>query len=83
MKELLVGLFLIVYNRYHLMTECWKEDPCFRPSFFQLIEKLEVIMQRDAPYLDVNKHNEAHTYYNVAPGVSADNERCLGPTVSQ
>lgn len=40
-------------------------------------------MQRDAPYLDVNKHNEAHTYYNVPPGVSADNERCLVPTVSQ
>ena len=42
-------------------------------------------MQRDAPYLEVNKHNEAHTYYNVPPGVSADNERCLaiGPTVSQ
>ena len=47
------------------MTDCWKEEPRSRPSFFQMIEKLEVIMQRDAPYLDLNKHNENHPYYNV------------------
>ena len=29
-------------------------------------------MERDAPYLDVNKHNEAHPYYNVPPEASAD-----------
>ena len=56
------------------MTHCWKEDPCSRPSFFQLIEKLEVIMQRDAPYLDVNKHNEDHPYYNVPPEASDDED---------
>ena len=60
MKELQIGLFLIVYDRYQLMTDCWKEEPKARPSFYQLIEKLEIIMQKDAPYLDVNKHNEAH-----------------------
>ena len=58
---------LIVYDRYQLMTDCWKEEPKARPSFYQLIEKLEIIMQKDAPYLDVNKHNEAHPYYNVPP----------------
>ena len=56
------------------MTHCWKEDPCSRPSFFQIIEKLEAIMQRDAPYLDVNKHNEAHPYYNVPPEASDDED---------
>ena len=60
-------LFLIVYDRYQLMTDCWKEEPKARPSFYQMIEKLEIIMQKDAPYLDVNKHNEAHPYYNVPP----------------
>ena len=29
-------------------------------------------MQRDAPYLDVNKHNEHHPYYNVPLEASGD-----------
>ena len=41
----------IMHNRYELRTDCWKDDPCSRPSFFQLIEKLELIMPRDAPFL--------------------------------
>jgi len=54
------------------MSDCWKEDPRSRPSFFRLIQKMEVIMERDAPYLDVNNHNEAHSYYNVPPEAGAD-----------
>ena len=54
------------------MTDCWKEELRSRPSFFQLIERLVVIMQRDAPYLDLNKHNEGHPYYNVPPEASGD-----------
>ncbi|CAH3190079.1 unnamed protein product [Porites lobata] len=59
----------VIFREYELMTECWKEDPRARPSFYQMIEKLEIIMQKDAPYLDVNKHNEAHPYYNVPPNL--------------
>ena len=29
-------------------------------------------MERDAPYLDVNKHNEAQPYYNVPPEAGGD-----------
>ena len=29
-------------------------------------------MERDAPYLDVNKHDEDRPYYNVPPEASAD-----------
>ena len=29
-------------------------------------------MERDAPYLDVNKHNEAHPYYNVPREAGGD-----------
>ncbi|XP_073254686.1 tyrosine-protein kinase receptor Tie-1-like [Porites lutea] len=57
---------------YELITECWNEDPYIRPSFYRLIEKMEAIMERDAPYLDVNKHNEYHPCYNVPPEASAD-----------
>ena len=67
-----VLFFFLIHNRYELMTDCWKEEPRSRPSFYQLIEKLEVIMQRDAPYLDLNKHNEDHPYYNVPPEASGD-----------
>ena len=31
-------------------------------------------MERDAPYLDVNKHNEDHPYYNVPPEASDDED---------
>ena len=64
--------FFSIHNRYELITECWNEDPSIRPSFYRLIEKMEVIMERDAPYLDVNKHNEACLYYNVPPEASGD-----------
>ncbi|CAH3194436.1 unnamed protein product [Porites evermanni] len=52
------------------MADCWKEEPRSRPSFYQLIEKLEVIMERDAPYLHLNKHDEDRPYYNVPPEAS-------------
>ena len=29
-------------------------------------------MERDAPYLHVNKHDEDRPYYNVPPEASAD-----------
>ena len=29
-------------------------------------------MERDAPYVNVNKHNEDRPYYNVPPLASAD-----------
>ena len=54
------------------MTDCWKEKLSSRPSFCQLIGRLEVIMQKDAPYLDLKKHNEDHPYYNVPPDASGD-----------
>ncbi|XP_073255568.1 uncharacterized protein [Porites lutea] len=57
---------------YELISHCWDEDPYIRPSFYRLIEKLEAIMERDAPYLNVNKHNEDRPYYNVPPLASAD-----------
>ena len=53
------------------MIECWREDPHTRPSFLQLIEKLEILMERDVPYCDLSKHNESSPYYNVPPGASA------------
>ncbi|KAL9986761.1 hypothetical protein ACROYT_G000954 [Oculina patagonica] len=50
---------------YELMSECWREDPSTRPSFSELIERLEVIMTEDVPYCDVSKHDESSAYYKV------------------
>ena len=56
---------LLIHDRYELMSECWNEDPSSRPSFSELIDRLEVIMTRDVPYCDLDKHDESHPYYNV------------------
>ena len=40
-------------------------------------------MERDAPYLDVNKHNEGHPYYNVPPEASADQVERASPIIGQ
>lgn len=56
------------------MPESWREHSPSHPSFFQVIDKLEVIMQRDTPYLSLNKHIEAHPYYNVPCTARADGE---------
>ena len=70
--KLQLFFFIFIHNRYELMTDCWKEEPHSRPSFYQLIEKLEVIMERDAPYLHLNEDNEDRPYYNVPPEASGD-----------
>ena len=42
-------------------------------------------MERDAPYLNVNKHNEDRPYYNVPPLASADwyGEEGASPIIGQ
>ena len=49
------------------MTQCWREDPTARPSFSQLIERLETIMTRNVPYCDLSKKDESSPYYSVPP----------------
>lgn len=40
---------------YQLMLDCWKADPEERPSFKQLVTRMEEMMTRDTPYFDPNK----------------------------
>ena len=46
-------------TRYELMLDCWKEEPDERPSFEQLIPKLEKMMTKDNPYFDWDGDNES------------------------
>ena len=65
MKHFDLLLPLLIHDRYELMCECWREDPSSRPSFSELIDRLEVIMMWDVPYCDLNRHDESRPYYNV------------------
>ena len=47
------------------MSECWREDPTTRPSFSELIDKLEVMMTEDVPYCDLSKQDESSACYNM------------------
>jgi len=50
---------------YELMTECWRENPTTRPSFSELIGRVEAIMTKDVTYCDLSKRDESSPYYNV------------------
>ena len=41
------------------------ESPDDRPKFTQIRERLEVMMQKDNPYLDFSLLDESREYYNV------------------
>ena len=58
-------LFLSSFERYELMTECWRENPATRPSFSELIGRVEAIMTRDVSYCDLSKRDESSLYYDV------------------
>jgi len=47
------------------MNECWREDPATRPSFSELMGRVETVMTRNVPYCDLSKHDEFSPYYSV------------------
>ncbi|XP_073237928.1 tyrosine kinase receptor Cad96Ca-like [Porites lutea] len=50
---------------YSLMKDCWKQNPDERPSFPELVERLEQLMLQEVEYLDFNSLNETKDYYQV------------------
>ena len=47
------------------MLECWKTDRDERPSFQELVERLEELMLQEVDYFDFNKVDESKDYYHV------------------
>ncbi|CAH3115182.1 unnamed protein product, partial [Porites lobata] len=52
-------------NFYAFMMECWKQNPDERPSFQELVERLERTMTEQVEYLDLKQLDETKTYYQV------------------
>ena len=45
--------------------ECWKQNPDERPSFQELVERLERTMAEQVEYLDLKHLDETKAYYQV------------------
>ena len=54
------------------MMECWKQNPDERPSFQELVVRLEQLMLQDVEYFDFNKVDETKDYYNVRESKTGD-----------
>ena len=47
------------------MMECWKQNPDERPSFQELVRRLEGTMTEQVEYLDLKQLDETKAYYQV------------------
>jgi len=47
-----------------MMIDCWKDCPEARPTFTEIRQRLEEMMQMDNPYLDLSVLDETREYYN-------------------
>ena len=48
------------------MRACWNEKASERPTFRQLRQTLELMLQKDVPYLELSQINkESMNYFNI------------------
>ena len=59
-----ITVFLLSVS-YAFMMECWKQNPDERPSFQELVERLERTMTEQVEYLDLKQLDETKAYYQV------------------
>ena len=59
-----ITVFLLSAS-YAFMMECWKQNPDERPSFQELVERLERTMTEQVEYLDLKQLDETKAYYQV------------------
>ena len=57
-----------------MMLDCWKQDRDERPSFQELLERLEQLMLQEVEYFDFNKVDESKDYYQVQESKTEDND---------
>lgn len=49
---------------YDIMYQCWHHDPEKRPTFRKLADDLDVLVQSENDYIQLDKYPE-HAYYNI------------------
>ena len=54
------------------MNDCWKQDPEERPSFQQLLDRLEQLMHQEVEYCEFGKLDESKDYYVAQESKSAE-----------
>ena len=56
------------------MLTCWHDRAADRPTFGQLRQTLELMLQKDVPYLELSQINkESINYYNILDVNSTSN----------
>ena len=58
------NVFLLSVS-YTFIMECWKQNPDERPSFQELVGRLERTMTEQVEYLDLKQLDETKAYYQV------------------
>ena len=64
-ESLFTWLISVNFYSYKMMQDCWQDNPENRPTFTQIRESLETIMQKNNPYLDLTAVDESQAEYNV------------------
>ena len=56
------------------MTACWKENHDERPSFQDLVTRLEQFILREVEYFDFNLVDASKDYYQVQESIESEEE---------
>jgi hypothetical protein len=56
-----------LHNRYRVMTTCWNEDANVRPTFNELTETFEQMLEDGVEYLDMNTGIVHNRPYRAIP----------------
>ncbi|XP_022804070.1 tyrosine-protein kinase receptor torso-like isoform X1 [Stylophora pistillata] len=59
---------------YSLTLDCWKQNQDERPSFQEMVGRLEELMHQEVEYFDFNQVDESKDYYQVQDSEAEDSE---------
>ena len=63
---------------FSMMLDCWRQDQDERPSFQELVERLEQLMLQEVENFDFDKVDESKDYYHVPETEENDDDENEG-----